>query len=84
MKSINCIKKFLRLNGWVYDKESKMYHNPNNISFAIEGGYLIFVGGNGDFKHHLIQEYSYYYLIGWLIEHKLLSISYQSVELKGE
>ncbi len=73
------IIKFLELNGWEFDNKSNIWLKETNISFSVDDEYLVFIGEAGDFKHHRINESSYCWLIGWMIEHHLLSFGYKSV-----
>lgn len=86
-EEINIIKnricQFLEINNWEYDSEAEMYIKDENICIAVDRDYIVFVNDSGDYLHHKINIYSYYWLIGYLIDNHLLAVDYKSMNKTG-
>lgn len=70
------IIKLIETNGWNFEKDSRMFIHDSNITIDFDDDYIIFLNENGDFLHHKLNDDSFYWFIGWMIDHHLLSFSY--------
>jgi hypothetical protein len=76
----NKIVDFLNKNGWemtLLEDEYETYEKENNISIAISEDEIVLIGEEGDFAHIILNEMTFYYLIGFLFHYRYISINYK-------
>ena len=67
--------RFLKSNGWEYNKDVKYYEKDYCISVDISPKEIVIIDGNGEY---MTVDTNYYTLIGILIELRQVSMNYIS------